>query len=223
MSKRLALALRVKERKIAKEDRAMQMNRKNLIAGGLALTLSLAAAVPTFASGSVTNTVYGKDATQTFKDIKANTEIAQVLGQVLEANLMSPEPNGDFAPNSAASTTDFSKAIVRYLGLSSSGETDDQYVSQAETLGLLPSGTSTTGTMSRLNVALAFAKALKLTPVTGTLPWKDASNIPSADQGLLLALYQKGYFKGFTNGDFGGSSTLTREQIAFVFARLLGQ
>ncbi len=200
----------------------MQMNRRNLIAGGLALTLSLAAAVPAFASGSVTSTVYGPQAEKTYNDIKANTPIAQAVGLVTEAGLITGEPNGEFAPNVAASTGVFAQAIVKYLGLGSSGETASQYVSQAKTLGLVPSGTSTTGTMSRLQVALAFAKALKLTPVTGTLPWKDASSIPSADQGLLLALYQKGYFKGFSNGDFGGSSTLTREQIAFVFARLLG-
>ena len=201
----------------------MQMNRRNLIAGGLALTLSLAAAVPAFASGSVTGTVYGQQATQTYSDIKANTPIAQAIGLVFEAGLMSSEPNGTFAPTVAASTGVIATAFVKYLGLGSSGETTSQYVTQAANLGLLPSGTSTTeGTLSRLQVALAFAKALKLTPATGTLPWKDASSIPSADQGLLLALYQKGYFKGFSNGDFGGSSTLTREQIALVFGRLLG-
>ena len=200
----------------------MQMNCRNLIAGGLALTLSLAAAAPAFASGSVTGTVYGQKATQTYSDIKANTPAAQAIGLVTEAGLISGEPNGTFSPDSAASTGVFAQAIVKYLGLGSSGETASQYVSQATTLGLVPSGTSTTGTMSRLQVALAFAKSLKLTPVTGTLPWKDSSNIPASDQGLLLALYQKGYFKGFSNGDFGGSATMTREQVAFVFARLLG-
>jgi len=200
----------------------MQMNRRNLIAGGLALALSMAAAAPAFASGSVTGTVYGNQATQTYNDIKANTPVAQAIGLVTEAGLMSGAPNGGFAPNSAASTGVFAQAIVKYLGLGTSGETSDQYVSQAQNLGLLSSGTSTTGVMSRLQVALALAKALKLTAVTGTLPWSDASGIPSSDQGLLLALYQKGYLKGFSNGSFGASTTMTREQIAFVFARLLG-
>ena len=200
----------------------MQKNRRNLVAGGLALTLSLAAAVPAFASGSVSNTVYGQQATQTYNDIKADTPLAQAVGLVTEAGLISPEPNGTFAPTVAASTGVFAQAIVKYLGLGTSGETTSQYVSQASSLGLLPSGSSTQGSMSRLQVALALAKALKLTPVTGTLPWGDSSKIPSADQGLLLALYQKGYFKGFSNGDFGASSTLTREQITLVFARLLG-
>ena len=200
----------------------MQMNRSNLIAGGLALTLSLAAAVPAFASGSVSNTVYGKQATQTYNDIKANTPLAQAVGLVTEAGLISPEPDGSFAPTVAASTGVFARAIVKYLGLGTAGETTSQYVSKAKNLGLLSSGASTRGSMSRLQVALAIAKALKLTPVTGTLPWGDASKIPSADQGLLLALYQKGYFKGFSNGDFGASSTLNREQIALVFSRLLG-
>ena len=199
--------------------------RKAVISGGLALTLAVAAAAPAFAGGSVTGTVYGQHATQTFNDIKANTPEAQAIGAVTEAGLMSGEPDGSFSPNSAVSTGDFAEAIVKYLGLGSSVSTGSGtagYITEAASLDLLPSGSSTTGTMSRLDVALAVAKALKLTPVTGTLPWKDASNIPVADQGLLLALYQKGYFKGFDNGDFGSSSTMTREEIAFVFARLLG-
>ncbi len=200
----------------------MQMNRRNLIAGGLALTLGFAAAVPAFASGSVTGTVYGQQATKTFSDIQANTPVAQAIGLVYEAGLIGAEPNGTFAPTVAASTSVFAQAVVRYLGLGTSGETSDQYVSQAQSLGILPTGSSTTGTVSRLQAALALAKALKLTPVTGTLPWKDASSIPSADQGLLYALYQKGYFKGFTNGDFGGSQTMTREQLAIVFGNILG-
>lgn len=198
---------------------------KSALSGGLALILAVVAAAPAFASGSVTGTVYGKKATETYSDIKANTPAAQAIGLVTEAGLITGEPDGTFSPDKPATNSVFAEAIVKYLGLGSSvsaGSGGQGYVNEAESLGLLPSGTSTTGSMNRLDVALAFAKALKLTPVTGTLPWSDASSIPTADQGLLLALYQKGYFKGFSNNTFGGSATLTREQIALIFGRLLG-
>lgn len=176
-------------------------------------------------AASVPGTMYGPDAMSQFSDIGANTPIAQAIGLVTQDGLMGGEANGTFAPNQLGSMGDFAQALVGYLGMQSavtsgSGQAGD--VQEAISLGLLSSGATSSAPLLRITAALAIAKALKLSPATGTLPWSDASSIASSDQGLLLALYNKGYFMGYSGGAFNPDTVMTREQLALVFARLLG-
>lgn len=176
-------------------------------------------------AASVSNTVYGTDAMSQFSDIGANTLIAQSIGVVTQDGLMSGEANGTFAPNQEATIGDLAQALVGYLGMQSavaagSGQAGD--VTEAKSLGLLSSGATASAPLLRITAAVAIANALKLAAATGKLPWSDGSSIPSSDQGLLLSLYNKGYFMGYSGGAFNPDTVMTREQLALVFARLLG-
>lgn len=196
------------------------MKIQRYLGAAFMVAMITASASPAFAS-SVTGTVYGQKAISEFSDIQANTPIAQAIGLVTQTGLMTGEPDGNFDPGKNISVADFAMAIVKYLGLPPASGTDG-YIVAAQNLGLLPNGSNPGGSMTRLAVAMALAKALKLSPLSGSLPWNDASSIPSADRGYILNLHNRGYFNGYRNGYFYPNKTMTREQVALVFARLLG-
>lgn len=77
--------------------------------------------------------------------------------------------------------------------------------------------------VDRLTACVAIAKALELEPVTDFTrnPFKDLGLISDEDFGYLLALYEEGYIKGYSNGTFNPYSLLSRAQMAAIIEKLL--
>ncbi|HHU18406.1 MAG: S-layer homology domain-containing protein [Anaerovoracaceae bacterium] len=77
--------------------------------------------------------------------------------------------------------------------------------------------------VDRLNACVAIAKALELEPVTDFKrnPFKDLRLLNDEDFGYLLALYEKGYIKGYPDGNFNPNKLLSRAHIAAIIEKIL--
>lgn len=77
--------------------------------------------------------------------------------------------------------------------------------------------------VDRLNACVAIAKALDLKPVKDFKrnPFKDLRLLDDEDFGYLLALYEKGYIKGYPDGNFNPNKLLSRAHIAAIIEKIL--
>lgn len=77
--------------------------------------------------------------------------------------------------------------------------------------------------ITRLNFTDWVSRALELPPSTKPLSalFKDASSVPTADQGLIAAAVQAGLIQGEPGDVFDPSGVITRAQAATIFGRYL--
>lgn len=146
-------------------------------------------------------------------------------------------PDGTFDPAAPVTRAEFVAMLDRTLGLQpgSAGTpfTDvaprawyAPYVAVAAGAGLLHGLTPTTfapgGILTREQVAILLARALRLT-ATRPLSFSDAAGIAPWAATAVQEAVAAGYLKGFPDGTFRPAGATTREQAALVLARVLRQ
>lgn len=201
-------------------------------------------AVPTVAgtsAGTVTAYVSGPESlvvladTQRLTDVASSYWAAGDIDTLLAEGIVSGFPNGSFEPEASVTRAQFVKMLDVTLGISpSSGATSftdvpssawfAPYVAAAVKAGVV-TGVSTTqfapnAPVTREDMALLLARALKLT-ATVTLKFTDDAAIqPAALQGVE-AVVAAGYMNGFPSGAFEPGVASTRAQATAVLARVL--
>lgn len=76
----------------------------------------------------------------------------------------------------------------------------------------------------RINIGVWTAKALEYElAALSVLPYTDTAKIDAKDFGYIDALYRHGIMNGNADGSFGGSSFVTRAQMAAVTARVISE
>lgn len=215
------------------------MRRRWVLLSAAILTLVLAAA-PALAQ-TTTGRVYGTPKPEPLPphleqkpvqgppaDVPANHWAAGAINQLRSLGIMVGDPDNNFRPNAQVTQAETVMVFLRLLGQNPSIGTGQQNwydpaIKQATSLGWITSeqAKDASKSMDRLAVAVMLAKALKLQPATGTPPWSDVSGIPQETLGYLIALYQKGLFRGYPDGTFGPSRVVSRAEIAILVSRIL--
>jgi hypothetical protein len=81
--------------------------------------------------------------------------------------------------------------------------------------------------MTRANMAVLIAKALKIDPLdpktSKVKAFSDVSGLDAQTQGILLALYQAGVFAGYPDGSFNPGKALSRAEMALLIERILAK
>ena len=182
-------------------------------------------------SGPVTLMVLAN--TAIFSDLPAGYWAKPQIDALLAAGVLSGFPDGTFQPGAAVTRAQFVKMLDIVMGLapgpaSGTGFTDvaatdwfAPYVAAAVQAGLVQGLTPTTfgpaQTVSREQLAVLLARALKLTG-TQAPTFQDARAIDPYAAPAVEAAVAAGYLSGFPDGTFQPQGPSTRAQAAKVLA-----
>ena len=194
------------------------------------VTLSLLVLMAGAALADVPTDVYG-EALQNhgIVDVAPQHWATAAIIHLYDAGILQGDGNGNFRPEAATRFSEGVAVIARVLGIATKGDSLDATIAKAQSAGLVTPGQGANAgrDMTRLEMAQLIAKALKIQPKAGAtlagLPFTDSASIPADQAGILAALYELGIFKGFPDGTFQASGTLTRSQIAVLVERILGK
>ncbi len=193
------------------------------------------------ASGTVSFEVSGPGTfvvlanTQRFSDIPAGYWAQRDIDQLLAADIVNGYPDGTFQPEGAVTRAEFVKMLVLALGLApGTGGTSFSdvaadawyapYIAAAVQAGLVQGITPSTfgpqQTLTREQMAVLLARALKLTG-SAALSFSDAGQIAAWAVGGVQAAVAAGYLNGLPGGTFQPLDAATRAQVAKVVALVL--
>lgn len=185
----------------------------------LAFVLTLGLAVPTSAAG------------QTFSDVPSSYWGYADIEAVAEAGLMNGTGGGAFSPEMKVSVAQFLTLLGRLVFPDVKAEGSDwfgPYVTAAKDAGLL-NGTqvdvnNVEAEISRYDMAVILRAAAKKLGVAEKAAQSsevtDYGMIPTMYADSVLAVYGMGLIKGDQAGNFNGSNTMMRAEVATVIMRL---
>ena len=196
----------------------MKNIRKRLVCAALALVLILGLTTPALAAA-------------TFADVPETHWAYTDVEAAATAGVMNGTGGGLFSPDMKVSVAQFLTLVGRVVFPDVKTEGDDwfgPYVSAAQEKGLL------TGTLvdvnqpeaeiSRYDMAVILRAAAKLLGATETAAQQsqvtDYGMIPNMYTEAVLAVYGMGLIRGDQNGNFNGTNTMTRAEVATVVMRL---
>ena len=157
-----------------------------------------------------------------FKDTPSNAWYASAVSSLVQAGVIAGYDDGTFRPNNAVTYGEALKMIMRAAGYPAQQEGTGanwaiNYKNTAVADGLVDESIVLSNPINRSAVAAIAAKALHLSPVSGTSPFDDTSD------GYVLALYQAGIVQGDSSSGtayYNGSDTLNRAQISAIIYRI---
>lgn len=157
-----------------------------------------------------------------FKDTPSNAWYASAVSSLVQAGVIAGYDDGTFRPNNAVTYGEALKMIMRAAGYPAQQEGTGanwaiNYKNTAVADGLVDESIVLSNPINRNAVAAIAAKALHLSPVSGTSPFADTSD------GYVLALYQAGIVQGDSSSGtayYNGSDTLNRAQISAIIYRI---
>lgn len=193
--------------------------KRKLISLALAAVLTLGLAVPAMAAG------------QTFSDVPSSYWGYADIEAVAEAGLMNGTGGGAFSPEMKVSVAQFLTLLGRLVFPDVKAEGADwyaPYVSAAQEAKLLD-GTqvdvnNVEAEITRYDMAVILRAAAKKLGVAEksaqSSEVKDYLDIPTRYADSVLAVYGMGLIKGDQAGNFNGSNTMMRAEVATVIMRL---
>lgn len=157
-----------------------------------------------------------------FKDTPSNAWYASAVSSLVQAGVIAGYDDGTFRPNNSVTYGEALKMIMRAAGYPAQQEGTGanwaiNYKNTAVADGLVDESIVLSNPINRNAVAAIAAKALHLSPVSGTSPFADTSD------GYVLALYQAGIVQGDASSGtayYNGSDTLNRAQISAIIYRI---
>lgn len=157
-----------------------------------------------------------------FKDTPANAWYAAAVSSLVQAGVIAGYDDGTFRPNNAVTYGEALKMIMRAAGYPAQQEGSGanwaiNYKNTAVADGLVDESIVLSNPISRNAVAAIAAKALHLSPVSGTSPFADTSD------GYVLALHQAGIVQGDASSGtayYHGGDTINRAQISAIIYRI---
>lgn len=194
--------------------------KKRILCLALAVVLILGLAAPAVAAG------------QTFSDVPSSYWGYADIEAAAEAGLMNGTGNGKFSPNLKVSVAQFLTLLGRLVFPDTKVAEGDTwygpYVIKAQGAGLLTGTQVDTGNVeaeiSRYDMAVILRAAAKRLGVkeksAQSSEVTDYLDISTRYADAVLAVYGMGLIKGDQNGNFNGSSTMTRAEVATVIMRL---
>lgn len=193
--------------------------KRKILSLMLAAALTLGLAVPALAAG------------QTFSDVPSSYWGYADIEAVAEAGLMNGTGGGAFSPEMKVSVAQFLTLLGRLVFPDVKAEGADwfgPYVTAAKDAGLL-NGTqvdtnNVEAEISRYDMAVILRAAAKKLGVAEksaqSSEVKDFGVIPNMYTEAVLAVYGMGLIKGDQAGNFNGSNTMMRAEVATVIMRL---
>ncbi len=161
------------------------------------------------------------------QDIEPTDWFAGSVTVLIEEGLMTPDENGNFNAQATLDTGTGVAVFAKVLGIAEANDTPEEALQKAQEAGLVEETATQEEDLSRLGVAKMLSKALGLTitPVTSRVgfPFNEFDNLTPEERGILKVLFERGIFRGFPNGSFQPSGTLTKAQIALLVDRLLSR
>lgn len=193
--------------------------KKRLLSLALAAVLALGLAVPALAAG------------QTFSDVPSSYWGYADIEAVAEAGLMKGTGGNQFSPEVKVSVAQFLTLLGRLVFPDVKTEGSDwfgPYVTSAKDAGLLNGTQVDTGNVeaeiSRYDMAVILRAAAKKLGVAEksaqSSEVKDFGMVPTMYADAVLAVYGMGLIKGDQAGNFNGSNTMMRAEVATVIMRL---
>lgn len=193
--------------------------KKHFLPLALAAALALGLAVPALAAG------------QTFTDVPSSYWGYADIEAVAEAGLMKGTGGNQFSPEVKVSVAQFLTLLGRLVFPDVKTEGSDwfgPYVSAAKDAGLLNGTQVDTGNVeaeiSRYDMAVILRAAAKKLGVAEksaqSSEVKDFGVIPNMYTEAVLAVYGMGLIRGDQAGNFNGSNTMMRAEVATVIMRL---
>lgn len=193
--------------------------KRKILSLMLAAALTLGLAVPTSAAG------------QTFTDVPSSYWGYADIEAVAEAGLMNGTGGGAFSPEMKVSVAQFLTLLGRLVFPNVKAEGADwfgPYVSAAQEAKLLDGTQVDTNNVeaeiSRYDMAVILRAAAKKLGVAEksaqSSEVKDYLDIPTRYADSVLAVYGMGLIKGDQAGNFNGSNTMMRAEVATVIMRL---
>ena len=157
-----------------------------------------------------------------FKDTPSNAWYASAVSSLVQAGVIAGYDDGTFRPNNSVTYGEALKMIMRAAGYPAQQEGTGanwaiNYKNTAVADGLVDESIVLSNPINRNAVAAIAAKALHLSPVSGTSPFADTSD------GYVLALYQAGIVQGDASSGtayYNGNDTLNRAQISAIIYRI---
>jgi hypothetical protein len=212
------------------------MNRSRMLVALVTLVIILATSSVAWAA-TVTQNVYLEIVRKTLPDATTSWAV-EAVGVAVSSGLMEGYPDKTFKPERKVTGAEFITILVRFLGLESAVDPKavvpgnvtaptwaKGHVAQLVKIGVVESGAvfNTEGDLTREKMAILLARALGLTPVTGTLAFKDAMDASLTARGYILALVNAGVIKGYPDGTFGPNRTLSRAETAILIQQILAK
>ena len=161
------------------------------------------------------------------QDIEPTDWFAGSVTVLVNAGYMTPDANGSFNPQSTLDTGTGVAVFAKVLGIADMNDTPEEALQKAQDAGLVSETTTQEEDLSRMGVAtmLATALGLDITPVYSQVgfPFNEFAGLTPMERGILVALYNQGIFKGYTDGTFRPDNTLTKAELALLVDRILGQ
>lgn len=211
---------------------------KRISAFLVAASLTLTVAAPALAE-SVTDHVYGVPACEKGRavgnkhcrpqDVAQEHFAVQSIANVVASGIMKGTPEGDFLPQKTLSRGESVTVMLRVLGVQPEVGTGGQHwaapaLQKAAEAGLVESpAEDPEKPMTRADMAVLIAKALKIEPIDEPVPFADAQDQPLEVRRILAALYKAGVFKGYPDGTFKPGKVLTRAELAILVDRILAR
>lgn len=192
---------------------------KRLVAAAMTLALALGLAVPAMAAG------------QTFSDVPSSYWGYADIEAVAEAGLMKGTGGDLFSPEMKVSVAQFLTLLGRLVFPNVKADGADwygPYVSAAQEAGLLAGTQVDTNNVeaeiSRYDMAVILRAAAKKLGVAEKSAQSsevtDYGMVPTMYADAVLAVYGMGLIKGDQAGNFNGSNTMMRAEVATVIMRL---
>jgi hypothetical protein len=155
------------------------------------------------------------------KDVQATDWFAGSTVVLLQAGLIQPSAGGKLNPTATVSYETTLSIFAKALGIAS--KTDDEATAAKKAAQAGFSGVPTAdGSLTRIQLAKMLATTLGIQPSTkNTCAFTDCFSVSSEENALLLALKAAGIFKGFEDGSFRPTDTLTLAQVAVLVDRVL--
>ena len=193
--------------------------KRKILSLMLAAALALGLAVPALAAG------------QTFTDVPSSYWGYADIEAVAEAGLMNGTGGGAFSPEMKVSVAQFLTLLGRLVFPGVKAEGSDwfgPYVTAAKEAKLLEGTQVDTGNVeaeiSRYDMAVILRAAAKKLGVAEksaqSSEVKDYLDIPTRYAEAVLAVYGMGLIRGDQAGNFNGSNTMMRAEVATVIMRL---
>ena len=193
--------------------------KKRFLSLALAAIMALGLAVPALAAG------------QTFSDVPSSYWGYADIEAVAEAGLMNGTGGGAFSPEMKVSVAQFLTLLGRLVFPNVKADGADwygPYVTAAKDAGLLTGTQVDTNNVeaeiSRYDMAVILRAAAKKLGVAEKAAQssevKDYLDIPTRYADSVLAVYGMGLIRGDQAGNFNGSNTMMRAEVATVIMRL---
>ncbi len=177
------------------------------------------------------------------KDVPVDNFAVHSIANMVKSGIMKGDTQGNFMPEKKLNKGETVTVMLRVLGIQPEVGKDQQHwaapaLELAKQAGLVeePKTETEPGAepekaaeveaekpMTRADMAVIIAKALKIEPITEAPPWYDAQELDSGVQGYLAALYKAGVFKGYPDNTFKPGQTLTRAELAILVDRILAR